>query len=408
MQLESFIARRLLRKGKSGTSTGVVRLAVVSVAVGLAVMIIAVSVVVGFKQQIRDKVIGFVAHIQVEPLSSNFSYEETPFIPDDKLLETLKAHPEIRAVQAVAVKPGLVKTQEQIQGVALKGVDENYDWSYLQQYLTDGLIPDFSDSAQMNKVLVSAELARRLKLKTGDVLRMWFVSGDPPTARGRRFEISGIYQTGLAEFDERYVFCNIRHIRRLNNWAEGTTGSLEISLYDINTLSKVADELYYSLPAELTANTARERFPHIFDWLDLQDMNVVIIIILMVLVSGITIISTLLILILERTATIGMLKAMGAANALVQRVFLALSTRILLRGMLWGNLLAIVLIQLQLHFGLFTLPEESYYLTHVPVFFSLWHIALINAGTLLLWLLSLLIPTRIITRISPARSIRFA
>ncbi|MCE1200597.1 MAG: ABC transporter permease [Bacteroidia bacterium] len=408
MQLESFIARRLLRTRKSGTSTGVVRLAVVSVAVGLAVMIVAVSVVVGFKQQIRDKVIGFVAHIQVEPLSSNFSYEETPFVPDDKLMTSLKAHPEIQAVQPVAVKPGLVKTQEQIQGVALKGVDENYDWTYLQQYLTDGVTPDFSDSTQMNKVLVSAELARRLQLKTGDVLRMWFVSGDPPTARGRRFEISGIYQTGLAEFDERYVFCNIGHIRRLNSWAEGTTGSLEISLYDINSLSKVADELYYSLPAELTVNTARERFPHIFDWLDLQDMNVVIIIILMVLVSGITIISTLLILILERTATIGMLKAMGAANALVQRVFLALSTRILLRGMLWGNLLAIVLIQLQLHFGLFTLPEESYYLTHVPVFFSLWHIALINAGTLMLWLLSLLIPTRIITRISPARSIRFA
>lgn len=407
MQLESLIARRLLSTGKSGTSTGVVRLAVVSVAVGLAVMIVAVAVVIGFKQQIRDKVVGFVAHIQVERLSSNFSYEETPFMPDPQLKESLLNHPEVRAVQSVAVKPGLIKTQDQIQGVALKGVDENYDWSYLQHYLIEGKIPDYRDSAQMHKVLVSAELARRLQLDTGEVMRMWFVSGDPPTARGRRFEIAGIYQTGLAEFDERYVFGHIRHIRRLNNWDEGMVGSLEISLHNIDRLEKVADALYYSLPAELTASTARERFPHIFDWLDLQDMNVVIIIILMVLVSGITIISTLLIIILERTATIGILKTMGAANAHVQRIFLLLSARILLQGMFWGNLLAITLLQLQVHFGLLKLPQESYYLTHVPVHFSLWHLLLINAGTLLLWMLNLLIPTRIITRISPAKAIRF-
>ncbi len=407
MQLETFIARRLLRGRKSGTSTGVVRLAVISVATGLAVMIIAVSVVVGFKQQIRDKVIGFVAHIQIEPLSSNFSHEETPFLPDASLLSGLRERPEIRAVQAVAIKPGLVKTSDQIQGVALKGVDESYDWSYLRHYLTGGNLPDYADTSQANKVLVSAELARRLQLSTGDVLRMWFVSGDPPSARGRRFEVAGIYQTGLAEFDERYVFCHIRHIRRLNNWEEGMVGSLEISLTDIDKLDKLSDELYYSLPAELTVNTARQRFPHIFDWLDLQDMNVVIIILLIVLVSGITIISTLLIIILERTPAIGMLKAMGAANNLVQRMFLVLSAQILLKGMLWGNLIATTLIQLQMRFGLLTLPEESYYLTHVPVHFNLLHIGIINVGTLCLWLISLLIPTRIITRISPARAVRF-
>jgi lipoprotein-releasing system permease protein len=407
MQFESFLARRMLRGHKSGTSTGVVRLAVISVALGIAVMIVAVAVVVGFKQQIRDKVIGFVAHIQIEPLSSNFSYEERPFVPDEKLLESLRSFPEIKAVQPVAVKPGLVKTKEQIQGVALKGVDLSYDWSYLRQYLSAGLIPNYADSNQINMVLVSAELARRLQLAIGDPLRMWFVSGEPPKARGRRFEVAGIYQTGLAEFDERYVFCNIKHIRRLNNWDEDMVGSLEISMFDISKLDKLADELYYNLPAELTANTARQRFPHIFDWLDLQDMNVVIIIILMVLVSGITVVSTLLIIILERTAAIGMLKAMGAANTLVQRMFLIMSARIVIKGMVWGNLLAIALIQLQLHFGLFPLPEESYYLTHVPVHFNLWHLSLINAGTLLLWLFSLLIPTRIITRISPARAVRF-
>ncbi|HMM12678.1 MAG TPA: ABC transporter permease [Bacteroidales bacterium] len=408
MQLETFIAQRLLRGGKGGSGSGVVQLAVFSVALGLAVMIIAVAVVVGFKQQIRDKVIGFVSHIQIEPLTSNFSYEETPFVPGDSLLDRLRARPEIRAVQQVAVKPGLVKTQEQIQGVALKGVDEDYSWDYLRQYLVDGAIPDYADSAQANKVLVSAELARRLQLSTGDVLRMWFVSGDPPTARGRRFEISGIYQTGLAEFDERYVFCHIRHIRRLNNWDEGMTGSLEISLYDINALDKVAEDLYFSIPAELTTGTARERFPHIFDWLDLQDMNVVIIIILMVLVSGITMISTLLIMILERTAAIGMLKTMGANNALVRRIFLVLSAQIIAKGMFWGNLLAITLLQIQLRFGLLTLPEESYYLTHVPVYFSVWHILLINAGAMMLWMISLLIPARIITRILPAKAVRFA
>lgn len=408
MQAESFIVQRLIRGHHRGASSGVVGLAVGSVAIGLAVMILALAIVVGFKQQIRDKVVGFVAHIQIEPLSSSFSIEEIPFKPDEKLLDNLKTNPSIRSIQAVIQKPGIVKTTDHIQGVALRGVDEDYDWTYLRHYMVSGNVPDYTDSSQRNKVLISAELAQKLMVNTGEVLRMWFVSGDPPRARGRRFEVGGIYQTGLVEFDQQYVFGFIEHLRRLNNWEPGAVGSIELTLNDVAKLDQVYHQLYYSLPPELTATTVSERFPHIFDWLDLQDMNVLIIIVLMILVAGITMISTLLIIILERTSLIGILKTFGMPNFSVKKVFLFLSARIMIRGMLWGNLLAIAIMQLQLHLGLFRLPEESYYLTHVPIFFSLKHILLINMGAMTLWLISLLIPVRIITRITPARAISFA
>lgn len=408
MRSDRFIASRIFQQGKSHVSAGIVRIAVLSVALGIAVMLVSVAVVVGFKQQIRDKVIGFVAHIQIEPLSNNSSLEAAPISIESAYMAELAAMQEVRHVQKVALKAGIVKTEEHIQGLVLKGVDSGYNWDYLNQYLTEGNLPEVNDSIRTDEVLISTQLASRLLLKTGDPLRMWFVSPENQQTRGRRFIVSGIYETGLAEFDAMYIFGDLRHVQRLNNWDDNQAGMIELLLWNVDDLQKVADRVYYSTPFDLTSTTAREAYPHIFDWLDLQDMNVIILIILMVLVSGITMISTLLIIILERTAMIGILKALGADNQIIRRIFLINSLRILIKGLIWGNAAAILLILLQLQFGFLKLPAESYYLSEVPFHFSLLHLLLINAGAVLIWMLTLLIPTSIVQRIQPSKAIRFA
>lgn len=408
MRSDRFIASRIFQQGKGHVSAGIVRIAVLSVALGIAVMLVSVAVVVGFKQQIRDKVIGFVAHIQIEPLSNNSSLEAAPISIESAYMAELAAMQEVRHVQKVALKAGIVKTEEHIQGLVLKGVDSGYNWDYLNQYLTEGNLPEVNDSIRTDEVLISTQLASRLLLKTGDPLRMWFVSPENQQTRGRRFIVSGIYETGLAEFDAMYIFGDLRHVQRLNNWDDNQAGMIELLLWNVDDLQKVADRVYYSTPFDLTSTTAREAYPHIFDWLDLQDMNVIILIILMVLVSGITMISTLLIIILERTAMIGILKALGADNQIIRRIFLINSLRILIKGLIWGNAAAILLILLQLQFGFLKLPAESYYLSEVPFHFSLLHLLLINAGAVLIWMLTLLIPTSIVQRIQPSKAIRFA
>lgn len=408
MRSDRFIASRIFQQGKGHVSAGIVRIAVLSVALGIAVMLVSVAVVVGFKQQIRDKVIGFVAHIQIEPLSNNSSLEAAPISIEAAYMAELAAMQEVRHVQKVALKAGIVKTEEHIQGLVLKGVDSGYNWDYLNQYLTEGNLPEVNDSIRTDEVLISTQLASRLLLKTGDPLRMWFVSPENQQTRGRRFIVSGIYETGLAEFDAMYIFGDLRHVQRLNNWDDNQAGMIELLLWNVDDLQKVADRVYYSTPFDLTSTTAREAYPHIFDWLDLQDMNVIILIILMVLVSGITMISTLLIIILERTAMIGILKALGADNQIIRRIFLINSLRILIKGLIWGNAAAILLILLQLQFGFLKLPAESYYLSEVPFHFSLLHLLLINAGAVLIWMLTLLIPTSIVQRIQPSKAIRFA
>lgn len=408
MRPESFIASRIFSASKENLSASIVRVAILSVAMGLAVMVISVAIVVGFKEQIRDKVIGFVAHIQIEPLNNNASWEITPLNIDQGLMDYLVNTKGIRHVQPVANKAGIIKTEDHIQGVVLKGVGPDYNWSYLEKNVIAGKVPLISDSLRSDEVLISKNIADKLYLKTGDMLRMWFVSAENQQTRGRRFKVTGIYETGLAEFDEVFLFGDIQHVQRLNNWLPNQVGAIEVAVQDIDAMKLIADDLYFKLPAELVASTANENYPHIFDWLQLQDMNVIIIIILMILVSGITMISTLLIIILERTPMIGILKAMGAGNRFIQNIFLINSLSILLKGMLWGNLISISFCLLQLQFGFLKLPADSYYLTEVPIHFNLFHILLINLGSILIWFITLSVPTSIISRIQPSKAIRFS
>ena len=405
MNAATFISKRIFSLSKENLSSTVMRIAVASVALGIAIMLISIAVVVGFKNQIKDKVIGFVAPIHIQALNQNESIEETPFLYDSVLNARLDK-PFIVEMHKTADKAGIIKTDEEIQAVVLKGVDQDYNWSYISSYLVSGEVPQYVENERSNDVVISNIIAHKMKLNVGDAVRIWFV--DPEMkARGRKFTVVGIYETGLQECDERYLYCDLNQIRRLNGWDNGEIGHLEIWVDNQELIQDYNDQIYYSIPTDLVSYTAMESYPNIFDWLELQDMNVVIIIALMLLVAGITIISMLLIIILERTSTIGLLKAMGASNGLIRRIFLKRSFRILLIGMIIGNIIGIGLCLVQQHYNIIALSPESYYLSAVPIELNIWYILALNVGTMILWILMLLLPTMLINNVRPSKSIRF-
>lgn len=406
MSAQKFIANRIFSLSKENLSSTVMRLAVASVALAIIVMLIAWAVVVGFKNQIRDKVIGFVAPIHVQSLDKNESVEETPFVLDSLLINRLNTVEGVVHYQQVANKAGMIKTDDEIQGVVLKGVDEHYDWTYFSKCLLEGRLPQYHAGERSTEVLVSKVIADKMLLGVGDDVRVWFIDKDMQ-ARGRKFTVTGIFETGLYEFDERYVFADLDQIRKLNGWEDNETGLLEIALADNADVNSVNEKLYYALPSELASYTARQNNSQIFDWLDLLDTNVWLIMALMLLVAGITVISMLLIIIIERTSTIGLLKAMGASNKFVREVFLRRSLRILLIGMFIGNVIGLCFCFVQRYTGFIRLDATTYYLSSVPIELHFSTVIFINLGTFLLWVLMLLIPTSVINRISPTKSIRF-
>ena len=406
MSGSKIISERLFSLSKGNLSSTVMRLAVVSVALAITVMLISLAVVVGFKNQIRDKVVGFVAPIHIQALDRNESYEEVPFVVDERLKKALEQTEGIRHYQCVANKAGMVKTDDEIQGVVMKGVGADYDWSYFKDCLKEGEVPQYVDGERSNDVLVSKNVSDKMLLSVGDDVRVWFIDEDMQ-ARGRKFQIKGIFETGLSEFDERYLFCDLNQIRRINRWEEDETGVVEVWLADVEDMDAVNEKLYFSIPGQLASYTARESNPQIFDWLALLDTNVWLILVLMFLVAGITVISMLLIIIIEKTSTIGLLKAMGASNGFVREVFMRRSIHILIIGMLIGNFIGLGFCLVQYYTGFVHLNPETYYLSAVPVELHFTTVLMLNIGTFLLWLLMLLIPTGIINRIRPSRSIRF-
>ena len=408
MNLAAYIARRFFLHSKTGVSGVVLNISILSVAIGLAVMIAAISIVIGFKYQIRDKVIGFVSHIQVESLDNNSSYEVNPITFDSSLISRLNSVTGVKHIQGTASKAGIIKTDDHIQGIVLKGVGTDFDWNYMQARILDGRKLLLIDTSRSDEVLVSSNLANKLFLKAGDDLRVWFIGSDKNQPRGRKFIVVGIYETGLTEFDQMHIFGDIQQVQRLNQWSDNQVGAIEVNLYDLHDLNQAADDIDRKLPIDLAAYTVRQNYPHIFDWLDLQDMNVIVIIVLMVMVAGMTMISTLLIIILERTSLIGILKAMGANNLLIRKIFLIHSMDILMRGLIYGNIIGIGFCLLQAQFGFIKLPAESYYLSEVPIYLTFSNVLFINVGTILVWLLMMLIPTIVISRIVPSRAIRFS
>ena len=405
MKATRFISSRLFSFSKENLSSVVMKIAVVSIALGISIMLISIAVIVGFKKQIKEKVVGFVSPIQIQVLNQNESMEETPFLYDSTLKSRLDL-PFIKSIYPTANKAGLVKTEAEIHGIVLKGVNGDYNWNYIKSNLVAGDIPQYFDDERSNDVLISKIISDKMMLNVGDEVRIWFI-GENMKTRGRKFLVKGIYETGLTECDERFIYCDLSQIRRLNGWDENMVGHLEIDLIEGVSAAEANNIIYYKIPTNLISYEASSLYPQIYDWLELQDMNVVIIIVLMLLVAGITIISMLLIIVLERTSTIGILKSMGANNAFIRRVFLQRSQRILLIGMLFGNILGVGLCLIQKYTEIINLSPESYYLSSVPIEINLTYILLLNIGTFILWVLMMSIPTMIINNIKPSKSIRF-
>ena len=408
MNFEFFIANRIFSKNKGGFSRPIVRLGVVSVALGLAVMIISIAIVTGFQKQVRRKVTGFGAEIQIGNFELNSSYEASPIDKNQAFYPFLDTIDGIRHIQVFAHKAGIIKTDDQIEGVILKGVGSDFDWSFFKNKMKSGKAFKVIDHKRTNDVIVSQSLATRLNLKVDDPVRMYFVIKNEMQPRGRKFIISGIYETGLEEFDKLYLLGDIGHIQKLNKWDEMQVGGFEVFIDDFDELDKMGELVYQTIGYKLNSKTIKQLYPEIFEWLQLQDMNVLIIIALMVMVAGITMISTLLILILERTNMIGILKALGAKNVSIRKIFIYNAIYIIGKGLLWGNFIGVGLCIVQAQFGVFKLNQESYYVSQIPINLNLMPLLYINGGTLLLCTLMLLIPTYIITKISPVKAIRFS
>jgi lipoprotein-releasing system permease protein len=407
LNLPVFIANRLSGKDKENLSGPVIRIAVITIALSLSVMILAVAVLVGFQTEIRNKVIGFSAHIQIDNFDANASYEASPVSMDQPFYPELEEVDGIKHIQVFTLKAGIIKTEDQLQGVVLKGIGPDYDWGFLKEHLTSGSIFRVNDTMASGKLLISGIISKKLKLKVGDEVRMYFLSGSGSQPRGRKFTVSGIYETGLEEFDEVYVIGDLRHIQRLNNWSADMVSGFEVFIDDFKSLDKMGEIVYQMIGYDLNAETVTEAYPQIFDWLRLMDINVVIILVLMILVAGITIVSTLLIMILERTNMIGILKALGIKDNDLRKLFLHLTARIIARGLLWGNIIGISIALIQHWTKILPLDEESYYISFVPVSLNISHILLINAGTFLICLVMVLIPGYIIGRITPVKAIRY-
>jgi lipoprotein-releasing system permease protein len=385
-------------------SRPIVRIAVAGVALGFAVMIVTMAIVTGFKIEIRDKVIGFGSHIQVSNYDENNSYETKPIERNDSFATALSQIEGVKHVQEFATKAGIIKTETEIEGVVAKGIGKDYDWSYFKERLVEGKIFSLSDTGKTDAVLISKNLAKRLSLKVGDGLVMYFIQQPP---RARKFHVSGIYETGLEEFDNKFIFCDIGHIRKLNDWSTNQTGGYELTVKNFRKIDEVATDVYNATPPYLNARSIKEIYPQIFDWLSLQDINGIIIIVLMLIVSGINMISALLIIILERVNLIGMLKALGAVNVSVRKIFLYVSAFLIGRGLLIGNLIGIGLCLLQKQFGIIRLDQSSYYISYIPINLSVTDILLLNAGTLIVCVAMMVLPTLIITKITPLKALKF-
>jgi lipoprotein-releasing system permease protein len=413
MNLPYFIAHRLIKGRREGTSFSrpINVIAIVGIAMGLAVMILAVAILTGFKKQIREKVVGFGSHIQIMNFDSNISFETTPISDTQKFIPRIKQISGIEHVQVFATKAGIIRTDEDIQGVVLKGIGSDFDWSYFRSNMVDGSVFTVTDTGRTDKVIISKKISDMLRLKTGDSFAMLFIQ-DPP--RMRKFTISGIYETSLEEFDKMYVYCDIGHIKRLNGWKEDQVSGFEVFIKDFDKLdeitSEVRDAIGYKITEEDTkfkVTNIRIKYPQIFDWLNFQDINVIIIILLMLIVAGFNMISGLLILILEKTNMIGVLKSLGAEDITIRRVFLYQAAYLIGKGLFWGNLIGIGLAFIQLKTGLITLDPTSYYIKTVPVNLELTHILLLNAGTMAAIIIMLLVPSQLITRISPVKAIKY-
>ena len=414
MNTELFIARRIYKgdkKDEKQVSSPAIKIAIAGIAIGLAVMIAAICIVVGFKKEVRAKVVGFGSHIQLTNFDSNNSYEHQPISFSDTLAQILKETPNVAQVHEFITKPGIIKTDDDFQGVVLKGVSADYDWNFFKKNLIEGQIIQSNDTSGINQAIISKNIADKLNLKLDDDFTTYFVQ-EP--VRARKFKIVGIYSTNFESYDKLYVLTDIGVLRKLYGWDNDLVSGVEILVKDYDKLDQTTNDLFFTMSPyqdrlgnSIYTCSIKDINPNIFNWLDLLDMNVWIIIILMLAVSGFTMISGLLIIILERTNMIGILKSMGARDFSIRKVFLYLSAFLIGQGMFWGNVVGLSICFIQKYFQLIKLDPVTYYLSAVPIDLNLWNILLINIGTLAVSLLMMIAPSFLVAKITPAKSIRF-
>ena len=412
MNLELYIAKRLIRgkEHKISISAPIIKIAIAAIALGIIMMLIAIATGVGLKYKIREKVSAFNGHIQIFNYDNNLSdVSVVPVTKEQDFYPRFKSVEGVAHVQAVAAKGGIIRTEETFEGIIAKGVGPDYRWTELQEYMVEGRVPEYS--AELNtETLLSRTLASRLNLSVGDTFFTFFLKdGDPSqTPNQRKFELVGIYDSGFEEIDGLYMFTDIRHLQRINRWSEDQVGNFEVFLEDFDTIDEKSREIYGKTQSDLDTQTIREKYYKIFEWIDLFDFNIAIIIGIMIIVGGINMITALLVLILERTPMIGILKSLGSSSWSIRKVFLYNAAYLIGVGLLWGNILGLGLIWIQDNYRPFKFPNpKEYYIEYIPVHLEFTHVLLLNVGVFLLCSLMLLIPSHIITRISPVKAIKF-
>jgi len=411
MNIGIFIAGRLMRKasvqskGKaSGFSKLIVNLAMSAVAVSIIVMILAVAIVKGYQKEVKDKIVGFHAPIQISHLAVNNSFESYPISCDSALEFEVPRINGVTHVQRYATKAGIIKTEEAFEGIVLKGVDEGYNWGFFNQNLLEGKVPKWNESKPENELLISLETAKKLQIKVGSEVLVYFIQ-EPP--RVRKLKICGIFDTGLGDLDQLYAFTDMRHVQKLNGWSKNQISGYEIGIANLAEAEVVRENIAILTPYNMGLSTITELYPSLFDWLSLLDMNVVIILSLMVAVASINMITALLILILERLQMIGLLKALGASNKQIAIIFLWMAARIIGIGLFWGNLIGLSLALAQKKFGFIRLDPNAYYLNKVPIAIYPIDLVWINLLAFVICLFLLIFPVRVIAKISPAKTIKF-
>ncbi len=410
MNYELFIAKRIIaaKQDKSSVSSPIIKIAIAAIALGMIIMMIAIATGVGLQKKIKEKISGFNGHVQI----SNYE-ENNSKITINPVSLTQDFYPNftdidgIKNVQSFASKGGIIRTDTDFEGIVLKGVNIDYDWSFFETYLTEGSILNLNDEMS-SEVLISKLTADRLELKLGDTFNTFFVKNDPAKApNARKFKIVGIFNSGFKEFDENYIIGDIKQIQRLNKWSQDQVGGFEVLLDDFDELKVKGDQIYSSVPSTLNAVTIAEKYPTIFEWLSLFDNNIIVIIGIMVLIAGINMITALLVLILERTQMIGILKALGNSNWSIRKIFLYNAGYLISIGLLVGNVIGIGILLAQKYFGIIQLNPETYYVSQAPVYLNVQYILVLNIGTLVLCLLMLLVPSYIVSKISPVKAIKF-
>ncbi|WP_338731153.1 ABC transporter permease [Mangrovimonas cancribranchiae] len=411
MNFEYFTAKRIIdnKTYKSSVSAPIIKIGITAIAIGMVVMLISIATGIGLQHKIRDKVSAFNGHLIISNFDSNNSQESgAPVSMEQDFYPEFKSVSGIKHIQAVATKLGVIRTETDFEAVIVKGVGGDYDWSYFKEFLVDGDLPDYS--GKMNEdVLISEYLANRMHFKVGDKFITMFRREDDPNKPPRMipYNIVGIYNSGFSDFDKTYIIGDLKHLQRINKWGENQAGNFEIFLDDYSQINEKLIEVYQNTPSQLNSYSVEEKYVSIFEWIKIFENNIYGIIGVMILVAGINMITALLVLILERTQMIGVFKALGSNNWSIRKIFLYNASYLILLGLFWGNVLGLGLLLAQKYFKFIPLNPDVYYVAEVPIYLNLTYVLLLNLGTFVMCLIMLLVPSYLISKISPVKAMRF-